>query len=71
MARKVNPAGGVTENTAPKFPIEKLREECIALFGVSSATFDGATVGLSGEYTVEDIKTKINDWLKKPIKGGM
>ena len=72
MAKKINNAGAVTENAAPKFSLEKLRDECIALFGVSSATFDGATVGLSdGDYTVEEIKTKIDKWLKEPIKGGM
>lgn len=70
MANKKVSNDVITENTAPKFPIERLRKECIALFGVSSATFDGATAGLEGEFTIEEIKTKIKDWLKKPIKGG-
>ena len=53
------------------FPLGRLREDCISLFGVSSATFDGATADLSGnEFTVDEVKQKIKDWLNKPIKGG-
>lgn len=54
-----------------KFSLEVLRANCLKLFKVSSSTFDGATKGLVGEFTIEEIKTKINGWLEQPIgKGG-
>ena len=52
-------------STETKFPIEKLRANCLKLFGVTSSTFDGATYGLKGEYTVEEIKNTIEKWGKK------
>lgn len=54
-----------------KFSLEVLRANCLKLFKVSTSTFDGATKGLVGDFTIEEIKTKINGWLKQPIgKGG-
>ena len=58
------------DNTAavtPKFPVARLREKCYDLFGVTTSTFDGATYGLSGEYTVEEMKDKIRIWQKKEV----
>ena len=52
---------------AEKFSLDNLRDNCYELFGVSTSTFDGATYGLVGEFTVDEMKTKINFWLKKPI----
>lgn len=49
----------------PKFTIEKLRENCYAVFGITKSTFDGATFGLDGEYTVEGMKTAIEKWQNK------
>ena len=49
----------------PVFTLEQLRPDCRALFGVSASTFDGATAALSGEYTVEQVRTHINNWLKE------
>ena len=53
-----------------KFPLETLRNDCMKLFKVSSSTFAGATVGLSGdkEYTLPEVKTHIDAWLKKGVK---
>lgn len=45
-----------------KFPVAKLRENCRQLFGVSASTFDGATYGLKGQYTVEEMKAHIKEW---------
>lgn len=46
-----------TEQAAAKFPLESLRKNCRAVFGVSSCVFAGATADLpDGEYTKEDIK---------------
>jgi len=54
--------------SAPKFPIEKLRYNCFALFGVTTSTFDGATHGLNGEFTVDEMKKTIEKWQNKAIK---
>jgi len=50
----------------PVFLVEKLRKNCVALFGVSSSTFDGALYGHTEEkLTVNDCKAIINKWLGK------
>lgn len=70
MAKATMETPVVTE--VPKdrtFPLEVLRTNCTKLFGITSSTFAGATVGLSdGEYTIADMKNKINTWLKKEVK---
>ncbi len=52
----------------PKFTVEKLGESCQKLFGISRSTFDGATSGLKGEYTVQEMKENISKWMKKEVK---
>ena len=64
MAKDTNATVEKAEAT-PKFTIEKLRENCYAVFGISKSTFDGATYGLNGEYTVSEIKNAIEKWQKK------
>ena len=54
LGEKKAPAGQET-----LFQVEKLRENSIKLFGVSTSTFDGA----KSEYTVNEVKSIINDWL--------
>ena len=49
----------------PTFTIDQLRQSARVLFGVSVSTYDGATDGLSGEFTVQDMKNHINKWLKE------
>lgn len=63
-----NAVNRAEENTAPKFLIEKLREHSLELFGITLSTFDGATDGMTGEYTVEEIKSHIENWGKKEVK---
>lgn len=64
MAKEVqNP-----QASAPKFSIEKLGENCRALFGISSTHFAGATHGLTGEYTVEEMRKHIGEWDKREVK---
>ncbi|KAB0577231.1 hypothetical protein EI53_01256 [Fusobacterium naviforme] len=53
---------------APKFTVEKLAEHARELFGVSSCTYAGATHGITGEYTVEEMKQHIEAWKKKEVK---
>ncbi len=53
---------------AAKFTVERLRMACTSLFGVSTSTYDGATHGLKGEYTVEEMKSIIQKWMKKEVK---
>lgn len=54
--------------TEKKIPIEKLRRSCLKLFGITPSTFDGATVGLTGSYTVKEIEAIIKKWLNKEVK---
>ena len=54
--------------TEPKFTIEKLKENCLRIFGVSTSTFVGATYGMTGKYTVEEMKTHIENWKKEEAK---
>lgn len=53
---------------APKFTVERLAANCRQLFGVSSCTYAGATHGMTGEYTVEEMKKHIEEWQKKEVK---
>lgn len=53
--------------TAQKFPIERLAKACRTLFHVSASTFAGATAGMTGEYTVNEMQQHINDWLGKEM----
>ena len=59
-----------TEKTEPQFTLEKLRANCVKLFNVISAVFDGATTGLSPEkqYTIKEIAGLIEAWGKKEAK---
>lgn len=53
----------------PKFTLDKLRENCSTLFGVSEPVFIGATTELAdGEYTVSEIKATIKAWMKGEAK---
>ena len=51
-----------------KFTLEKLKQNCRELFGVSTSTFSGATYGMTAKYTVEEMKKHIEDWKKKGVK---
>lgn len=61
-AKKENDTGGT-----PKFSVERLKKDAFELFGVSQSTYAGATYNLSGEYTVEEMRSHINKWLKKEV----
>lgn len=56
------------EQATPKFTVEKLQPHCMRLFGVSSCTFAGATHGMTGEYTVEEMKAHIKKWCGTEVK---
>lgn len=58
------------ENTEPKFRLDKLRANHLALFGVDECTFIGATAALpeDNEYSVSEIKTTIERWGAKEAK---
>lgn len=67
---KVGSSAKVPEKaeTGPKFTIEKLKQNCLSIFGVSTSTFVGATYGMTGKYTVEEMKTHIETWKKEAVK---
>ena len=64
MAEKTKGNGA----SATKFPIDTLGKHSRELFGCSSTTFAGATAGLTGEYTVEEMEKVIKDWSEKEVK---
>lgn len=71
MAQKrttVEAKQSVHKQAAMKYSVEKLRENCRRLFGVSSSAFAGATYGMEGKYTVEEMKAHIEAWMKKEAK---
>lgn len=61
----VTVAAGTT--AAPKYTVEKLQANCRKLFGVSTSTFAGATYGMTGKYTVDEMKAHIEAWKKKGV----
>lgn len=54
-----------TAPAEPTFTVEQLRPSARSLFGVSQSTYDGATDGLIGEFTVEAMRKHIDEWLKE------
>jgi len=40
------------------------------LFGVTPSTFDGATVGLAGKFTVAEMQAQRDGWLNTPVSLG-
>lgn len=51
-----------------KFTVERLQADCRRLFGVSTSTFAGAAYGMTGKYTIEEMKAHIDDWKKKGVR---
>ena len=68
--RKAATGGQATVKTgaAPKYAVGKLQENCRQLFGVSTSTFAGATYGMTGKYTVEEMRAHIEAWKKREEK---
>lgn len=66
MPKKATEAVAVEQ---PKFKLSALKENAMQLFGVSSATFAGATNSLDadGEYAVAEVKDVIANWLSKEV----
>lgn len=58
----------VETGAAPKYAIAKLQENCRQLFGVSTSTFAGATYGMTGKYTVNEMRAHIEAWKKREVK---
>lgn len=55
----------VKKPAEPTYTVEQLRQSARNLFGVSQSTYDGATYGLTGEFTVEAMRKHIENWLKE------
>lgn len=64
----VQAAQETLQSSAPVFSIEKLRNNCMKLFGISVSTFDGVSHGLNGEYTIAEMKKIIAAWQNKEAK---
>lgn len=74
MAKKAVNENAITANAVEeteknaeneqKYLVTKLRENSIQLFGVSKSTFDGAMYGHTAqEYTINEVKDILNEWL--------
>lgn len=69
MAKKPEAEGAeLQQQEVHKAPVEKFRRYCIDLFGVTPSTFDGATAGLTGEYSADELKAHIKNWLEKEVE---
>lgn len=63
---KTEQVGKQAEKPAePTFSVEQLRPSARNLFGISQSTYDGATDGLTGEFTVAAMREHIEKWLKE------
>ena len=72
MANTSKPSGAAAAPVpAPvKYPLARLRRDCHKLYGVSTSTFDGATVGYKPEekFTVAEMGDIIKVWRDAPIQ---
>ena len=63
---KAEQVGKQAERPAePTFSVEQLRPSARNLFGISQSTYDGATDGLTGEFTVAAMREHIEKWVKE------
>ena len=59
----------VKDSDQRKFPYEVLKGKCMKLFRVTSSTFIGATIGKeNGSYSIAEMQSLIDEWLKKEVK---
>lgn len=72
---KVNAAAADSAPAMPttadvKYPLARLRRDCRELYGISTSTFDGATVGRkpTDEFTVAEMGQIIKEWQDTPIR---
>lgn len=65
---KATPPKEAAQNEGKQYSISTLRDNCAALFHVSTSTFDGAATGCSGLYSIKKMRSHINEWLKKEVK---
>ena len=57
-----------TKDSEKKYGLGELRKNCLTLFDVSTSVFDGAVTGLTGEYTISEVKNIILKWKAKEVK---
>lgn len=63
-----NTAANTEDEKAVKFPIPVLRKNCVNLFGITTSTFDGATFGKTGKYSVKEMQSIIQSWGESEVK---
>ena len=59
--------GSLVEPEGPVFAIERLRDDCLSLFGVTRSTFDGAVYGMEGEFSVGEMEECIKRWMERRV----
>lgn len=70
MANTNKPDSVSAAPASVKYPLARLRRDCRKLYGVSTSTFDGATVGYKPEekFTVAEMGDIIKVWTDAPIQ---
>lgn len=53
---------------AQSYTVEKLRENCSKVLGISRSTFDGAMRNAEGPLAIEEAKRAIDKWNNAKIK---
>lgn len=53
-----------------KYGVAALRRGCFEVFGVTTSTFDGAFSGVdtSKQYSIDEAKSIIKEWLNKEVE---
>ena len=66
--KKAVEADPTQEGAAKRYTVEKLQANCRGLFGVTASTFAGAVYGMTGTYTVKEMKAHIEAWSRKGVE---
>ncbi len=68
-AEKVSVSETAREEAMRRYTIERLRGDCLVLFGITTSTFDAAMCGVNeGDgLTIDEAKRCIKEWMKKGV----
>ncbi|MEG1564679.1 MAG: hypothetical protein RR365_13280 [Bacteroides sp.] len=60
---------GIAAVEPTRFGLDRLRQSCRSLFGVTTSTFDGAAYELAEkDYTVDEMAEHIKEWQGRPVR---
>jgi len=71
LKTEIAPQGSAIPQTPatkkPVFSLERLRLDCLKVFGVTVSTFDGAMFERQGKFTIDEAREIIQNWQNTPI----